>query len=121
MRNSIACTFFGEPAARAFLVIDTREGKEMLAPLARFNQSQVETSAAVIAVFADMNSSNYLDGIYDTAVQKGFMPENVKNQQVKLIKGFFEVRQHGSVKENELDRCRACVHAAYACSPGTWV
>lgn len=77
----------------AFLVIDTREGKETLAPLAWFNQSQVETSAAVIAVFADMNSSDYLDGIYDIAVQKGFMPEDVKNQQVKSIKGFFEVRQ----------------------------
>ncbi|MEM1503048.1 nitroreductase family protein [Domibacillus sp. 8LH] len=85
-----------------FLVIDTPEGKETLAPLARFNQSQVETSAAVIAVFADMNSSDYLDGIYDTAVQKGFMPEDVKNQQVKSIKGFFEVMTTDQLKEMNL-------------------
>lgn len=85
-----------------FLVIDTSEGKETLAPLARFNQSQVETSAAVIAVFADMNSSDYLDEIYDTAVQKGFMPEDVKNQQVKSIKGFFEVMTTDQLKEMNL-------------------
>ncbi|WNS79984.1 nitroreductase family protein [Domibacillus sp. DTU_2020_1001157_1_SI_ALB_TIR_016] len=85
-----------------FLVIDTPEGKETLAPLARFNQSQVETSAAVIAVFADMNSSDYLDEIYDTAVQKGFMPEDVKNQQVKSIKGFFEVMTTDQLKEMNL-------------------
>lgn len=85
-----------------FLVIDTPEGKEKLAPLARFNQSQVETSAAVIAVFADMNSSDYLDGIYEKAVEKGFMPEDVKNQQVKSIKGFFEVMTRDQLKEMNL-------------------
>ncbi|WP_050183920.1 nitroreductase family protein [Domibacillus robiginosus] len=85
-----------------FLVIDTPEGKETLAPLARFNQSQVETSAAVIAVFADMNSNDYLDEIYETAVQKGFMPEDVKNQQVKSIKGFFEVMTTDQLKEMNL-------------------
>jgi nitroreductase len=85
-----------------FLVIDTPEGKEKLAPLARFNQSQIETSAAVIAVFADMNSSDYLDGIYEKAVEKGFMPEDVKNQQVKSIKGFFEVMTRDQLKEMNL-------------------
>lgn len=85
-----------------FLVIDTPEGKEKLAPLARFNQSQVETSAAVIAVFADMNSSEYLDEIYEKAVEKGFMPEDVKNQQVKSIKGFFEVMTRDQLKEMNL-------------------
>jgi nitroreductase len=85
-----------------FLVIDTPEGKEKLAPLARFNQSQVETSSAVIAVFADMNSSEYLDEIYEKAVEKGFMPEDVKKQQVKSIKGFFEVMTRDQLKEMNL-------------------
>ncbi|EZP58941.1 nitroreductase family protein [Exiguobacterium sp. RIT341] len=39
-----------------FLVIDSEEGKATLAPLAKFNQVQVETSSAVIAVFGDMNA-----------------------------------------------------------------
>ncbi|MGD6840818.1 nitroreductase family protein, partial [Bacillus thuringiensis] len=37
-----------------FVVIDSPEGKEKLAPLAKFNQTQVKTSSAVIAVFVDM-------------------------------------------------------------------
>ncbi len=73
-----------------FVVIDSDEGKTTLAPLAKFNQSQVETSAAVIAVFVDMNSLDYADEIYDTAVQKGFMPAEVRDQQLPAIKGLLE-------------------------------
>lgn len=53
-----------------FLVIDSEEGKATLAPLAKFNQVQVETSSAVIAVFGDMNAVDQLENIYDTAVAK---------------------------------------------------
>ncbi|QHA92852.1 nitroreductase family protein [Bacillus sp. N1-1] len=73
-----------------FVVIDSDEGKTTLAPLAKFNQSQVETSAAVIAVFVDMNSLDYADEIYDTAVQKGYMPAEVRDQQLPAIKGLLE-------------------------------
>lgn len=73
-----------------FVVIDSEEGKMTLAPLAKFNQSQVETSAAVIAVFVDMNSLDYADEIYDTAVQKGYMPAEVRDQQLPAIKGLLE-------------------------------
>ncbi|MYL62797.1 nitroreductase family protein [Bacillus hwajinpoensis] len=73
-----------------FVVIDSEEGKTTLAPLAKFNQSQVETSAAVIAVFVDMNSLDYADEIYDTAVQKGYMPAEVRDQQLPAIKGLLE-------------------------------
>jgi len=73
-----------------FVVIDSEEGKTTLAPLAKFNQSQVETSAAVIAVFVDMNSLDYADEIYDTAVQKGYMPVEVRDQQLPAIKGLLE-------------------------------
>lgn len=85
-----------------FLVIDTPEGKETLAPLARFNQSQVESSSAVIAVFVDMKSDEYLERIYETAVEKGFMPEDVKNQQVPAIKGYFDAMTHDQLKEMNL-------------------
>ncbi|MEK3808478.1 nitroreductase family protein [Bacillus sp. FSL H8-0547] len=85
-----------------FVVIDTKEGKETLAPLAKFNQRQVETSAAVIAVFADMKSNEYLEEIYSTAVEKGFMPAEVRDQQVAAIKGFFEVMTFDQLKEMNL-------------------
>ncbi|MDI6660029.1 nitroreductase family protein, partial [Bacillus subtilis] len=52
-----------------FIVIDSPEGKEKLAPLARFNQTHVTTSSAVLAVFADMYNADYLEEIYSTAVE----------------------------------------------------
>ncbi|MGD6795044.1 nitroreductase family protein [Metabacillus indicus] len=85
-----------------FVVIDTKEGKETLAPLAKFNQRQVETSAAVIAIFADMKSDEYLEEIYSTAVEKGFMPADVRDQQVAAIKGFFEVMTFDQLKDMNL-------------------
>lgn len=71
-----------------FLVIDSPEGKEKLAPLASFNQTQVTTSSAVIAVFADMNNADYLEEIYSKAVELGYMPQEVKDRQIALTAHF---------------------------------
>ncbi|WP_426454179.1 nitroreductase family protein [Paenibacillus sp. S-38] len=73
-----------------FVVIESQEGKEKLAPLARFNQTQVLTSSAVIAVFADMNNSQYLDEIYGKMVELGYMPQDVKDMQLKAIKNYYD-------------------------------
>ncbi|KML27734.1 nitroreductase family protein [Rossellomorea marisflavi] len=70
-----------------FLVIDSEEAKATLAPLAKFNQTQVNTSSAVIAVFVDMNSLDYTDRIYNDAVEKGLMPADVRDRQIPAIKG----------------------------------
>ena len=70
-----------------FVVIDSAEGKETLAPLAKFNQTQVKTSSAVIAVFVDMNSLDYADEIYNKAVEEGYMPAEVRDRQIPAIKG----------------------------------
>ncbi|MEC1613463.1 nitroreductase family protein [Bacillus mojavensis] len=73
-----------------FLVIDSPEGKEKLAPLASFNQTQVTTSSAVIAVFADMNNADYLEDIYTKAVELGYMPQEVKDRQIAALTAHFE-------------------------------
>ncbi|MDM5204345.1 nitroreductase family protein [Bacillus velezensis] len=73
-----------------FLVIDSPEGKEKLAPLASFNQTQASTSSAVIAVFADMNSDDYLEEIYSKAVELGYMPQEVKDRQIAALTAHFE-------------------------------
>jgi nitroreductase len=85
-----------------FVVIDTPEGKETLAPLAKFNQRQVESSAAVIAVFADMNSLDYLEEIYDKAVDEGLMPLEVREQQVPAIRGLLETMSPEQFKDMNL-------------------
>jgi nitroreductase len=73
-----------------FLVIESDEGKEKLAKLASFNQSQVTTSSAVIAVFADMNNADYLEDIYLKAVELGYMTQEVKNRQIEALTAHFE-------------------------------
>ncbi|MNV71488.1 putative NAD(P)H nitroreductase YodC [compost metagenome] len=74
-----------------FLVIESPEGKAKLAPLARFNQTQVETSAAVIAIFGDMNNFDYAEEIYGAAVERGLMPLEVKEKQLASFSKYFSV------------------------------
>ncbi|WP_335872266.1 nitroreductase family protein [Bacillus sp. 2205SS5-2] len=85
-----------------FVVIDSQEGKETLAPLAKFNQTQVKTSSAVIAVFADMQNIDYADEIYNKAVEEGLMPAEVRDRQLPAIKGLFETVSTEMLKEMNL-------------------
>ncbi|WP_426272536.1 nitroreductase family protein [Exiguobacterium sp. R-17] len=85
-----------------FLVIDSEEGKATLAPLAKFNQVQVETSSAVIAVFGDMKAVDQLENIYDTAVAKGLMPQEVRDRQVPAIQGMYSSISANDLKDSIL-------------------
>ncbi|WP_039238701.1 nitroreductase family protein [Bacillus thermotolerans] len=73
-----------------FLIIESPEAKAVLAPLASFNQTQVETSSAVIAVFGDLNNFEKFEDIYGAAVEKGYMPKEVKEQIQASFSGYFE-------------------------------
>lgn len=73
-----------------FLVIDSEEGKEKLAPLSRFNKDKVMSSSAVIAVFADLNNFDYAEEIYSTAVERGYMPQEVKEAQLNFLTPLYE-------------------------------
>lgn len=68
-----------------FVVIESEEGKAKLTPLAKFNQLQVETSSAVIALFGDLNNFDYCEEIYSKAVELGYMPLEVKEKQTSFI------------------------------------
>lgn len=72
-----------------FVVIESQEGKEKLAELARFNKTQVLTSSAVIAVFVDMKNAEYMDEIFGKAVELGYMPQEVKDMQLKAVKPYY--------------------------------
>ncbi|MEW4426080.1 nitroreductase family protein [Paenibacillus illinoisensis] len=72
-----------------FLVIDSAEGKEKLAPLASFNQTQALTSSAVIAVFYDANNIEYMDEIFSKSVELGYMPQDIKEMQVQQAKPYY--------------------------------
>lgn len=72
-----------------FLVIDSAEGKEKLAPLASFNQTQVLTSSAVIAVFYDTNNIEYIDEILGKAVEHGYMQQDIMDMQLQQAKSYY--------------------------------
>ncbi|KOO42963.1 nitroreductase family protein [Priestia koreensis] len=77
-----------------FLIIDSPEAKAKLAPLARFNQEQVETSAAVIAIFGDLKADENVDHIYEQMVAHGYMPQDVKDMQLGKIKAYYDNMPH---------------------------
>lgn len=72
-----------------FLVIDSEEGKQKLAPLSRFNKDKVLQASAVIAVFGDMNNFDYAEEIYGKAVELGYMPQEVKDYQLNAFKPLY--------------------------------
>ena len=83
-----------------FVVIDSAEGKETLLPLASFNRRQVETSSAVISLFADYQMADYTEEIFDTAVERGMMPSEVRDRQVDMIKGIFKDAPKEMIKDS---------------------
>lgn len=85
-----------------FLVIESKEGKETLASFAQFNQRQVRTSAAVIAIFIDMNSEFFLEDIYNKAVKEGYMSVEVKEKQVPGVRAMMETMTYEHKKEMNL-------------------
>ena len=82
-----------------FLVIDTDEGKEKLAPLASFNIDKVMSSSAVIAVFADRNNFDYAEEIYGKAVEHGYMPQEMKEFQLNYFKPLYEGASDEQMKD----------------------
>ncbi|CAM4298561.1 nitroreductase family protein [Paenibacillus tarimensis] len=72
-----------------FLVIDSDEGKQKLAPLASFNQTQVLTSSAVIAVFYDANNVEYMDQIFNKSVELGYMPQDIMELQLQQANSYY--------------------------------
>lgn len=67
------------------IVVDTPEGKEKLRPLVRFNTLQNDTSSAMLLIFGDIQSYLYVEEIYNTAVEQGKMPAEVRDSQLATI------------------------------------
>ena len=72
-----------------FVVVETKEGKEKIKPLVKFNVNQLETSSAMIVIFGDLNSFSKSEQIYNNAVEKGYMPEEVKERQLGVLTNYY--------------------------------
>ncbi|MGP0585607.1 nitroreductase family protein [Paenibacillus timonensis] len=67
------------------IVVRTSEGKSKLRPLVQFNTRQNDTSAAMLIILGDTQSELYVEEIYDTAVEQGKMPREIRDKQVTQI------------------------------------
>ncbi|GMK46990.1 nitroreductase family protein [Paenibacillus glycanilyticus] len=71
------------------IVVHTPEGKNKLRPLVQFNTGQNDTSAAMLIILGDTQSELYVEEIYDSAVEQGKMPKDLRDKQVTQIMDMF--------------------------------
>jgi nitroreductase len=76
-----------------FLVITDQANKERLTPVA-YGQQQVTTSSASVIVLGDLEADKSGEEIYDELVQKGQMPQEVRDNMVGSIKGAYQNKQY---------------------------
>ena len=69
-----------------YVIIASDAAKEKLRPALYGNLKQLETSAAMIVVFNDLHKFELAEKIYDTAVEKGLMPKDVREKQLTNIR-----------------------------------
>ncbi|WP_336774316.1 nitroreductase family protein [Paenibacillus sp. MMO-58] len=71
------------------IVVNTPEGKNKLQPLVQFNTRQNDTSAAMLIILGDTQSERYVEEIYNSAVEQGKMPKDLRDKQVTQIMDMF--------------------------------
>lgn len=82
-----------------FVVVESDAGKEKLKPLIRFNTLQNDTSAAMILIFGDLQNFENGEKIYGSAVERGLMPADIKEQQMAKLSQYFK-----TIPRSELER-----------------
>ncbi|MGY3725107.1 Nitroreductase [Granulicatella balaenopterae] len=68
-----------------FVVVESEEEKAKLRPLIRFNTRQNDTSAAMVLFFGDMQCHEHAEEIYGEAVERGIMPQEVKDNLLGMF------------------------------------
>jgi nitroreductase len=73
-----------------YVLITSDAAKEKLRPALYGNIKQLETSAAMIVIFNDLQKFELAEKIYDTAVKKGQMPAEVRDKQLINIQNMIQ-------------------------------
>ncbi len=82
-----------------FVIVESEEAKAKLKPLIRFNTLQNETSSAMILIFGDLKCQEYAQEIYQEAVDRGLMPQEVMEKQLAAI-----VPMYDSLNKAQMER-----------------
>lgn len=72
------------------VVVESLEAKELLRPVLFGNQTQLDTSSHMLLLFTDLKKYDYAEKIYNTAVDKGLMPAEVRDKQLRNITNMVE-------------------------------
>ncbi|WP_078577837.1 nitroreductase family protein [Salipaludibacillus agaradhaerens] len=72
-----------------FVVIDDQAKKEQLLPIT-YNQKQIVESSFTVAILGDLKANENAEVIYENAVNKGLMAEDIKNTLVGQIHSAYE-------------------------------
>lgn len=82
-----------------FVIVESEEAKAKLKPLIHFNTLQNETSSAMILIFGDLKCQEYAQEIYQEAVNRGLMPQEVMEKQLAAI-----VPMYDSLNKAQMER-----------------
>lgn len=82
-----------------FVIVESEEAKAKLKPLIRFNTLQNETSSAMILIFGDLKCQEYAQEIYQEAVDRELMPQEVMEKQLAAI-----VPMYDSLNKEQMQR-----------------
>ena len=88
-----------------YVIVSSDAAKEKLRPALYGNLKQLETSAAMIVVFNDLHKFELAEKIYDTAVEKGLMPKDVREKQLTNIRNMAQKVDLSKLNESGMIDC----------------
>ncbi|MBS9778753.1 MAG: nitroreductase family protein [Campylobacteraceae bacterium] len=88
-----------------FVVVDSKEGKEKLRPLVKFNARQNDTSAAMIVIFGDLKCYEKAEEIFARSVKKGYMSEEFKKEKLAQFLPYFQNAPYQKMHDNSVMNC----------------
>ncbi|UII57731.1 nitroreductase family protein [Cytobacillus spongiae] len=77
-----------------FLVLESDEAKAKALPIA-YGQQQVADASIVVCILADTEANKNADPVFEEAVQKGYMPREVKDSLIQQIEGAYTIPDMG--------------------------
>jgi nitroreductase len=77
-----------------FLIIDKKETKEKVLPIA-YGQEQVVTASIVVCILADIEANKNAETIFSDAVDKGYMTKEIKDNLIGQIEGAYTIPDMG--------------------------
>lgn len=85
-----------------FVIVESDQVKEKIKPYIQFNQLQNDTSSAMIVLFGDYSCFENSETIFQTSVDRGYMPKEVMEQQMTQLTPYYSQVTKQALKERIL-------------------